>query len=179
MAVDPYALGSGTIGSFATAENNFTVCLILESDDAENNVVGRGFSYIPGSSETAQAGGAMQDDTPFAGYLVDSKVYANRGTLSGLYDPSIVLPNGTQAQLSTQGTIYVYVTGTVDPAIGYNIWVNIVDGTLTAQPPSVTSNPGYRWGFAKVLQGGVISVGSNGPNAVIAADPRMTLPGLN
>lgn len=177
--MDPYALGVGTLGSIASTEQTKINGLILASDLEENNLVGMtGYSYVSGDAQSVQAGGVLSLTSRFAGYLVDPKAYANRGTIASLYAPSLIVANGVVGQIMKEGAFWALVTATTDITIEDHIWVNELDGSLVAQSPDVKVLPGYRFGFAKVVNyNSSYTVGSNGPNAVVRTSASITLPG--
>jgi len=76
---------------------------ILNSADADNNVIGRVFCET-GTEGEAKAGG---DAGVFAGILFNPKVYASAGSASGTLAPSLTLPNGTVAELLQMGEVFV------------------------------------------------------------------------
>lgn len=99
---------------------------ILSSTDAANNVIGRAFRVVTGSDTdvTADAAGA------FAGILANPKVYATQGATTGTLDPTLILPNETEAELLTMGTIVVDLSTAAN--IGENVYYADATGILAA-----------------------------------------------
>ena len=77
----------------------------LNTTDEANNVIGRAFTLGAREGEVA-AGGT----TAFAGILVNPKNYALQGTSAGTLEPTLMLPNNTNAQLLRQGSIFVVLS---------------------------------------------------------------------
>ena len=116
---------------------------ILSSTSAANNVIGRAFRHV-GTSDTdvsADAAGV------FAGILVNPKVYATSGPSTGTLDPTLLLPNETQAEFLTMGTIIVDLSqdSPTDPRrnIGDNVWYQNTTGILVGVESGTTTVAGY------------------------------------
>lgn len=147
IAQDEYGLAPHVAGNISEAPSRTikTEALILKSPSPYYNLMSRAFSYV--SQEVAQAGGSI--DYPFAGYLVNTVGSPLYGTPASRYAPSLLVPNGKQAQLLTKGAFFATYQG-VAP-IGYHVWFSVVDGSLLILPPSQQPDSNYRWGFAKVI----------------------------
>ena len=132
--------GHGIVGDIVIDGPRRGKPAILESIDASNNVIGRGFSYVVGSDDKVIAGkpGA---ETVFAGILVNSKVYASGGTQAGgALAPTLELPNGTVAELITMASgVQVVVNGATK--IGNPVYMLDATGELGAldTPPANTT----------------------------------------
>jgi hypothetical protein len=117
---------------------------ILNSASAAYNIVGATVCTITAQG-TAEAGGTGI----FAGFLVDPKVYALQGTLAGgTLAPSLVLPNYTQVELLTMGSIVVTLPGAA--AIGDVVIYNTTTGAISTQSPSTAVPGGSAYAFAVV-----------------------------
>lgn len=143
---------------------------ILESASAAYNIIGA-TCYTIASQGVAQAGSGGAYG--FAGFLFNPKIYALQGTPSGgTLAPSLVLPNYTQAELMTEGSLVVSL-----PSGGANIGdlviYNNTTGAITTTAPNVAPPGGYSFANAVVDQ---FVVGSGGGLAVIAIQPLLPTP---
>ena len=116
---------------------------ILSSTAAANNVIGRAFRHVAASDTdvTADAAGV------FAGILVNPKVYATSGTTAGTLQPTLTLPNETQAEFLYMGIIVVDLSqdSPTDPRrnIGDNVWYQDTTGILVGVQSTTTTVTGY------------------------------------
>lgn len=104
---------------------------IISSTDAANNVIGRAVQVVADDDlgVTADLGSAGV----FAGILIHPKSYALIGTASGTLEPTLTLPNETNVEVLTMGTITVELTTGGD--IGDEVFYNVNTGELLAQAP--------------------------------------------
>lgn len=109
---------------------------ILRSADPALNIIGRAFSAVPAEDGVAQVGGPGV----FAGILVNPLVYATSGTAAGTLEPTLVLPNETQAELLKMGTIIVELTTSAN--IGDEVHSVDATGELLAVAPGTPAAPG-------------------------------------
>ena len=91
----------------------------INSASAAYNIVGSTF-YTFTSQGNAQAGGTG----PFAGLLVNPKVYANYGNLT----PTLTLPNNMEAEIATMGTYIVTVPAST--TVGMWVYYNTTTGAI-------------------------------------------------
>ncbi len=101
----------------------------IRSPVEANNVVGRAFTQLPGAADSnvVAAGGVVAQ--PFAGILVNPKVYATSGPTTGALDPTLTLRNEEEAEFLTMGIIIVLLDAAA--AIGDAVNYTVADGTLT------------------------------------------------
>jgi hypothetical protein len=95
-------IASGVVGDIAFLGPLRSKSFILNSGDADNNVIGRAFTGT-GTEGEAQAGGTG----PFLGLLVNSKVYPSYGTIAGTLEPTLALANNQQAEIMGMGEAFV------------------------------------------------------------------------
>ena len=100
----------------------------VNSSGATPNTIGKAFTYVTGQDEEASAGSA--GGGAFAGILVNPKVYASQGTVSGSLEPTLDLPDNTNAELLTMGSIVVNLTSVGTGAIGEDIFYVNLTGEL-------------------------------------------------
>lgn len=100
----------------------------VNSSGATPNTVGKAFTYITGQDDQAAAGSA--GGGAFAGILVNPKVYASQGTVSDSLAPTLDLPDNTNAELLTMGTIVVDLTIVGTGEIGEGIFYVDATGEL-------------------------------------------------
>ena len=112
--------------------------LNLNSGGVTPNTIGNAFTYITGEDEGAAAGAA--GGGAFAGILAFSKEYATAGTTAGALEPTLDLPDHTNASLLTMGTMVVNLSVVGTGEIGEGLFYDDVTGALgsgTAVPPQV------------------------------------------
>jgi len=107
---------------------------ILRSTSQANNIVGRAFTLVAGNDDVFSADQGTGVGV-FSGILVNPKVYATSGTVSGTLEPTLTLPNETQAEFLTMGIIIVSVAAAA--TIGDNVYYDPDNGALSvgAAPP--------------------------------------------
>lgn len=101
----------------------------IESETAANNVIGRAFTVT--SEGLFRAGGTGI----FAGILFNPKVYASYGTSVGTLEPTLTLPNGTEAEFLLMGIPFVYLPDAAE--IGDLVTYNTTTGALATVADSV------------------------------------------
>lgn len=106
---------------------------ILRTLDPALNVIGRAFTQDPTLSPDASNIVAAGGTGVFAGILVNPLVYATAGTLAGALEPTLVLPNETNAELLKMGTIIVDLTTAAN--IGDDVHFVEATGELLAVAP--------------------------------------------
>ena len=131
--------GFGVIGEMFQDEPSRVESLIVNSSGAGNTV---GLAYTKSNTTNiATLGGAIVNGTNvFAGILVNPKVYASLGTTAGTLTPTLVIPDNTQAEFLTFGTIVVALTGSAN--IGDIVQYNNTTGALSALAPGSTVTTG-------------------------------------
>ena len=102
--------------------------LNVNSSGATPNTIGKAFTYITGQDQEAAAGSA--GGGAFAGILANPKVYASAGTASGTLEPTLDLPDNTNAEFLTMGTMIVELTVVGTGAIGEGIFYVDATGAL-------------------------------------------------
>lgn len=128
----------------------------------EYNIIGATCCTIT-SQGIAQAGGTGI----FAGFIVDPKVYALEGTIAGgTLAPTLTLPNYTQVELLTMGSIVV--TLPAGAAIGDVVIFNQTTGAISTQTPNSALPSGYSYANAVVDYFTVAAAGL----AVITVTPQ-------
>lgn len=138
---------------------------ILQSSDPAFNIVGA-TAYTVSAEGIAAAGDPTAGAGPvFAGFLVMPKSYALFGANGAALDPTLVLPNETQADLLTMGSIVVTLPDSA--LIGDVVLYSQADGSLITQPQGAGPQPGYNYANAFVSY---YNVGGPGL-AVITVNP--------
>jgi hypothetical protein len=134
--------GFGVVGGiYADSPSRVETFNILSGDPA-NNIFGRGFTVL--SEGVAQAGGTGI----FAGFLVNTKLNASTGTVSGgPLASTLTLPNNVVAEFLTMGIITVALPSAAN--IGDYVYYNTATGALTTQAPG--SAPAVGTAFAHAV----------------------------
>lgn len=127
--------GFGIVGELFLAGPTNAQPGILDSADAEDNLMGRAFTVKDGAGQGSaiivEAGGTGV----FAGILCNPKVYAARGTVAGgTLAPTIQLPNNSVAEFATMTPGIIVDCGAAN--VGDQIEFLQADGTLNAIAPS-------------------------------------------
>lgn len=137
---------------------------ILESG-AQSNVVGA-TAYTITSDGIAEAGSG--GSFGFAGILCSPKSYSLFGTSGAPLDPTLILPNETQAELLTQGMMIVTLPAAA--SIGDYVLFDNTTGALETVAPTNTLPGGKSFAYAKVSQ---FTPGLSGSQlAVIQVSPQ-------
>jgi hypothetical protein len=132
--------------------------------DGTPNVVGS-TAYTITSDGFAQAGSG--GTLGFAGILSSPKDYALYGTSAGPLEPSLILPDYTQAALLTQGMMIISLPDAAN--IGDYVIYNDTTGTLDRMAPGPTCPTGFSFANAVVSQ--FTQSNSGGGLAVIQVTP--------
>lgn len=132
--------------------------VILDSADAANNVIGRAFTSPAGEDSTVDAGGTGV----FRGILVNPLVYATSGTTAGALEPTLTLPNNTNVEVLSMGTIIVSLLNAA--SIGDSVMFTQSTGELSALPPVATFTASQA---TTVLTVSAITAGKIGVGSVI------------
>lgn len=159
------AQGFGVPGDLYTDGPHRAEPYILISSDAALNIIGA-TAFTVSSEGVAAAGGT----NPFAGILVNSKVYATSGTVSGALSPTLTLPNNTQAEILSMGSIVVTLPGAA--AIGDLVIYDTTTGVLSTIAPGADLPSGKAFAQALVDYFTVAGAGS----AVITLSPALVIP---
>lgn len=139
------ASGAGVSGDFYTDSPRICESYILNSVSATNNVFGRAFTK--NGQGVAQVGDPSGTGV-FAGFLVNPKGSVNYGILGNALSPTLVLPNESQAELLTMGSIFVTLPAAA--AIGDYVYFDQTTGELTTQAPGSAPLSGTSFAFAEV-----------------------------
>lgn len=110
-------LVSGVVGTLSHWGPMRARTAVLESDDAENNVFGRAFTFNDQDVESVQAGG----DGVFAGIMVHPEAHR----------VDEFQPNGYVGEFLDMGEIYVEVAGAASSEIGDPVYFIEATGELT------------------------------------------------
>lgn len=136
---------------------------ILNSADAAYNIVGKtAYTITSQGVVEAGSGGTMG----YAGILVDPKVYAN---YSGSLAATMTLPNYTQAELLTMGSIIVTLPAVA--AIGDWVVYDNTTGALSTVAAGAAAGVGKSYANAFVDYFSVTGAGL----AVITMNPALAL----
>ena len=111
------------------------------------NIVGSTAYTITGEGYVQAGNGG---DYGFAGILCDPKVYALYGTSEGPLEPTLQLPDQTQAELLSQGMMYVTLPASAN--IGDYVIYDNTTGALATMSPGPTLPDGYSFANAIVSQ---------------------------
>lgn len=159
------AQGFGVPGNLYTDGPHRAESYILSSADAAYNIIGA-TAFTVSSEGVAAAGGT----NPFAGILVNSKVYATSGTTSGALTPTMTLPNNAQAEVLSMGSIVVTLPAAA--AIGDLVVYNTTTGVLSTIAPGADLGAGTAFANAVVDYFTVSAAGL----AVITLSPTLVIP---
>ena len=149
MTVTAFASGSAIqIGDSLTATGLTPPCTVLSSGTAPaSGGTGTGGTGTYGVSaaqtvtSTATFASASQGPgTVFAGILVNPKVYASIGDTAGTLDPVTTIPDNTQAEFLTMGTIVVSLTGPAN--VGDLVQYATASGALSTVAPGSSASGG-------------------------------------
>jgi hypothetical protein len=94
------------------------------------NTVGKAFTWDSANDHEAGAGSIGAGD--FAGILINPKHYALYGTAAGTLQPSLDLPENTNAELMSMGTIIVNLAAITTGKIGEGIFYEDTTGILSS-----------------------------------------------
>lgn len=102
---------------------------ILNSDDADDNIPGRVFTYVDKADVDdvqIKAGGELVDG--IAGVVIGNPQYRNYGTTGNPFGATLALKNGEQVTATTIGSFVSLVTADVDA--GDPVYYTIADGSI-------------------------------------------------
>ena len=160
--------GSGVPGElyvdYPRRAQSFTM---FNSGHPEYNIVGQ-TCYTITSPGFAQAGNG--GTLGFAGFLFNPKVYSLQGTVAGTLNPTMVLPNYTQGEFITEGSIWVNLPNTAN--IGDLIVYDNTTGAIASITPSTSLGSGRTFANAVVAYQNVTVAGL----AIIAINPLLPTP---
>lgn len=159
------AQGFGVPGDLYTDGPHRAEPFILDSDDADYNIIGA-TAFTVKSEGVAEAGGTGA----FAGILVNSKVYATSGTTSGALSPTMTLPNNAQVEILSMGSIVVTLPDAAD--IGDLVVYDTTTGALSTISPGDDLPSGKAFANAAVDYFTVTAAGL----AVITLSPTLVIP---
>lgn len=137
--------GLGVIGDLFDSGPRRSQPFILNSALSSYNVFGRGFSI---TSQGVAAAGNSGGTAVFAGILVNPKTQASFGDGTDPLNPTLQLPNYTQAELLTQGSIIVYLPAAAN--IGDWVYYDQTTGILGTVAPAASLPSGKSWAYAYV-----------------------------
>jgi len=164
-AVQPQ-MGLGVVGELFTDGPHRTQSFIVDSADAAYNVFGRAFTKTSESKAEAGSGGLE-----FAGIMVNPKGNSLNGTVAGgTLAPSLTLPNETQAEFCTMGSIVVSLPDVAE--IGDLVVYDDTTGALETISPGDVLPAGKTFANATVDYFSVTAAGL----AVITVSPALVIP---
>lgn len=155
--------GFGVQGEIFQTAPSIVLSYTLASG-SQPNVVGS-TAYTITSQGVAQAGSG--GTLGFAGILANPKVYALYGASGGALNPTLTLPNQTQAEILSEGIMIVYLPAAA--AIGDYVLYNDTTGALASMAPGPTCTTGYS--FANAVVAEYTQSTSGGGLAVIQVNP--------
>lgn len=135
--------GFGVPGEFFSDSPHRAQSYILNSSSAANNIVGSTCCTLTSQGLVAAGGTGI-----FAGFLVDPKNYALVGAGGIALAPTLVLPNYTQVQCLTEGSIVVKLPGAA--AIGDIVIFDQTTGQISTITPTTAVPGGSSYAYAVV-----------------------------
>lgn len=154
--------GAGVPGQIYLDDPHRAQSYILQSALASYNIIGA-TAYTVVSQGIAQAGGTGA----FAGILVDPQEYALYGAGGIPLNPSLTLPNNSQADILSMGTIFVTLPAAA--AIGDVVIYDTTTGALSTITPGTSVPVGSAYANATVTVADVSGAGL----AIITVDPAL------
>ena len=138
--------GSGVPGEPYTNYPMRAQSLTLNSASAAYNIIGSTCFTIlsPGFAQAGNGSGTLG----FAGFLFNPKVYALQGDGVNTLNPSLVLPNFTQGEFITEGSLWVLLPNTAN--IGDLIVYDNVTGAIESITPTTALPSGKTFANAQV-----------------------------
>lgn len=158
--------GGGVPGELFSDYPKRAQSFTLNSASAAYNIVGA-TAYTISAEGVARAGSG--GTLGFAGFLFNPKVYALQGGTTPLA-PTMTLPNQTQAELITEGSLWVTLPGAA--AIGDLVIYNNTTGAISTVTPATPIPGGSSFANAVVAYFTVTAPGL----AVIAISPLLPTP---
>lgn len=107
----------------------------IQSASAAYNIIGA-TAFTISAPGVAVAGNNGGTNYGFAGILFNSKVYALQGDGTNALNPSLVLPNYTQAEFITEGSLWVTLPNTAN--IGDVVIYNNTTGAISSIAPGTS-----------------------------------------
>lgn len=159
--------GAGVPGELYTDSPYRAESFSLVSGNAANNIIGATCCTIT-SQGVAQAGSG--GTLGFAGFLVNPKGQALRGVSGQPLNPTMTLPNNSQVECLTMGTIWVTLPGAAN--IGDNVIYDNTTGALSTIAPGVSLPSGKSFANAVVDFFTVSGAGL----AVVTVSPSLVRP---
>ena len=138
--------GAGVPGDMYADYPRRAQSFTINSASAAYNIIGATCFTIT-SQGFAQAGNGSAF-LAFAGFLFNPKVYAFQGTSAGTLVPTLTLPNFTQGEFITEGSIWVTLPNTA--AIGDVIVYDNVTGAIESITPTTALPSGKTFANAVV-----------------------------
>lgn len=154
--------GFGVPGELYNDSPTRSQSYILNSTSSSLNIIGSTVFTVV-SEGIAEAGGTGA----FAGFLVDPKQYALFASGGQTLTPTLVLPNNTQADLLSMGTIVVTLPAAA--AIGDVVIYNTTTGAISTVTPGTSPGSGNAYANAFVDYYTVTGAGL----AVITVNPTL------
>lgn len=158
------AQGFGVPGDFYDDSPRRVQPYVLNSVSAANNIFGNAFSIT--AEGVASCGNTAS--FPFAGILIGSKDAVSLGTTGNALAPTLTVPNGTQVQCCTEGSVIVTLPAAA--AIGDLVVFDNTTGALSTITPSTILPSGKSPAYASVDRFVVSGAGL----AVITLTPSLT-----
>jgi hypothetical protein len=141
-----FQTGSGVPGEVFTNYPKRAQSLTINSALASYNIIGA-TAYTILSPGFAQAGNGS-GNFGFAGFLFNPKVYALQGNGSNTLAPSLVLPNFTQGEFITEGSLWVTLPNTAN--IGDIVIYDNTTGAISSISPTTALPSGKTFANAQV-----------------------------
>jgi len=154
--------GAGVPGEIYLDDPHRAQSYILQSASSALNIIGATVFTVV-SQGIARAGGTGA----FAGFLVDPKEYALYGAGGIPLNPSLTLPNNSQADILSMGTIFVTLPAAA--AIGDVVIYDNTTGAISTITPGTAVPVGSSYANATVRVATVAGAGL----AIITVDPAI------
>lgn len=154
--------GAGVPGEIYLDDPHRAQSFILQSASSALNIIGASVFTVV-SQGIARAGGTGA----FAGFLVDPKEYALYGAGGIPLNPSLTLPNNSQADILSMGTIFVTLPAAA--AIGDVVIYDNTTGAISTITPGTPVPVGSSYANATVRVATVAGAGL----AIITVDPAV------
>lgn len=156
--------GAGVPGEIFSSYPHRAQSFQIQSASAAYNIIGA-TAFTVTAQGVAQAGNGS-GYLAFAGFLFNPKVYALQGTQSGgTLAPTLTLPNFTQAEFITEGSLWVTLPNTAN--IGDVVIYDNVTGAISSISPTTALPSGKTFANAQVDYFSVTAAGL----AVISITP--------
>ena len=154
--------GAGVPGQIYLDDPHRAQSYILNSASSALNIIGASVFTVV-SQGIARAGGTGA----FAGFLVDPQEYALYGAGGIPLNPSLTLPNNSQADILSMGTIFVTLPAAA--AIGDVVIYDNTTGAISTITPGTPVPVGFSYANATVRVATVAGAGL----AIITVDPAL------